>query len=213
MLPKTQRPQSPAKTKKKKSTAPKQPLPPRPIWLPAAPRSPLEAFMQASQAAARWPLVHALEQHPRDERRQLMRKLHIDRDRADAQIGALAMTVHDIQLLTPPNQSDWTEDQWEAASRIIERVRKLVVSASPKGRAKGGPLAAQKRHTEHDETKVKPYRDEYRKRLLAGEKSADIIEDMAKKYDTAGYAKNPMWAKKRMRDIIKPRLAEKQEKT
>jgi hypothetical protein len=68
-----------------------------------------------------------------------------------------------------------------------------------------GPKSAQKRHAEHVETKVKPYREEHQRRLQAGEKSADIIEDMAKKYDPAGWAKNAKWATKRMRDIIKPR--------
>ncbi len=75
------------------------------------------------------------------------------------------------------------------------------------GRSKGGPAAARARHIEHVDTKVEPYREEHRKRLDAGERSPAIIDDMAKKYDPDGYAKNHTGAVKRMRDTIKPRRA------
>jgi hypothetical protein len=86
----------------------------------------------------------------------------------------------------------------EAAERSLRRLQALIAHAreSKRRAAAGGRAAARKRHTEHVDTKVKPYRDDYRKRLQAGEKSPDIIADMAKKY---GYSVI------RMRRIIQPR--------
>lgn len=62
--------------------------------------------------------------------------------------------------------------------------------------SKAGPPAAQQRRTEHEETKVKPYREEYRRRLQDGEPSKGIIDDLAQRY---GYKP------RRMREIIRPR--------
>ena len=103
--------------------------------------------------------------------------------------------------LTPEQVDIVFQALWLAASEHEPAMQRSVELAERTARerfhrALGGPRAAQKRHAEHVNRKVKPCRDEYRQRLEAGESSADIIKDMARKYD---------YPVKHMRDLIKPR--------
>jgi hypothetical protein len=74
---------------------------------------------------------------------------------------------------------------------------------------------AHQRHRDFVEDQQEPLRREYDERCAQARHnsprdppptlSSRVIDDMAKEHDKAGYAKNPGGAKKRMRDIIKPR--------
>jgi hypothetical protein len=116
-------------------------------------------------------------------------------------LAGYALCVHDPRYMAWID--DWV-DRWALAAAGDEEARSKI--EQQRGwRAKAGRKTAKRRHEDHEKFKVKPYREEYRKRFAASEKSADIIADMARKYDPDGWAKNPKWAKKRMRDMIKPR--------
>jgi hypothetical protein len=96
----------------------------------------------------------------------------------------------DAELILGADSPAW------AAAKIAAVLHCAAEVEAERGRPAGGRAAARKRHQEHVETKVKPYRDEYRKRLQAGERSPDIIRAMAARYQQT---------QKHMRDLIKPR--------
>jgi len=92
-----------------------------------------------------------------------------------------------------------------AGAMAPQQVKAMVDTIQRAWKSKGGPAAAEKRHRKHFETKVKPYREEYRM-LLAAERreyprespralSAKIIRRMAKAHGEQV---------KRMRDIVRP---------